>query len=364
MMVDGDNLVRQALELQASRAPDPERILAALPTRIAQRRHARLARVGVAFAAAGAVAAALTVPTVVLYDRSHSATPRPGASQTAATSQSTSPAAEIPTATLEYRPTWLPAEFIGFSRDANINRGSAEDSGTSLTWRVPNPNGIGTSRTLQMTVFTTKNPGRYLGTGTSVTVSGHPGWYAVTSAGSNSNPSLTWQVDTDTVIVIKADGSVLGKQDLIKIAESVRPNPTTLASPLRVGWLPTGLRPQEVGLSGTSATAWTLMVTCAEPSPTPGVSPSSSQMDTPHAGVVLGTSTNAPAGGDAVDVKGHSARFVTQRSGRTGMLFVVVDLGQGLLLTVIGIAITRDETVMIARNVEVGGVPDVSWIGR
>jgi len=362
-MVDGDNLVRQALELQASRAPDPERILAALSTRVTQRRRARVARAVVTFAAVGAAAAALAVPTVVLHDRSRSATPRPGASPTSATSPSTSAMAEIPTVTLKYRPTWIPTEFIAMIRDADINRGDAEDSSTLLTWRVPNANGTGTSRTLEMKIFTTKNPGRYLGTGTSVTISGHPGWYGVNPAGSSTGPSLTWQVDTDTVIMIMVGDSLLSSQDLTKIAESVRPDPTTLTTPLRAGWLPTGLLPQSVGLSGTSASTWSATVGFGEPSPAPGVSPSSSQWDRPYAGIAFGTSTNAPAGGDAIDVTGHSARVITQSS-PINQVFVVVDLGQGLLLTVIGLSITRDDAVTIAKNVEVGEVPDVSWIGR
>jgi hypothetical protein len=82
----------------------------------------------------------------------------------------------------------------------------------------------------------------------------------------------------------------------------------------------------------------------------------------------IGTMTRAPGGADdPVTVAGREARFVTQHLPGTTwpMLYVVVDLGDGLLLTVQAAGKwERADVIKVAENVRVLPLPDLSWLGQ
>jgi len=82
----------------------------------------------------------------------------------------------------------------------------------------------------------------------------------------------------------------------------------------------------------------------------------------------LGRGTDAPDGGESIVVGGRPARLVWRPIGN-GVpgehTYVVVPLGSGLTLTVFAIVpdLSRADLERIAGGIEVGAVPDLSWLG-
>jgi hypothetical protein len=358
-----EDLLREAQQRVADRAPDPDRIRAGLPAR-ARRMTQRRRRTGalVAVAAAVAVAGALTVPALVLRrDTSvpvQPAAPNPGTSSAPAVTTGVAPVS------LRYRPTWLPAGVGERSRMASL---------------VPMPDGYlnGVDRTWTRSALgptlETKHPSVSLGfryaknadeplanQGTVVTISGKKGYYH--GEGGDTKSYVEWRIDANLVASVFQSGMALSKQQLVQIAESVQPDPGALAVPLRLGWLPDDLDAQFVAATGNGPTAWNFRVSGEKQREFTGKDLKEANRSV---SVEYGTLTSAPDGGDNITVGGRRGRYVERTiDGKVAVAFVVVEAGQGRFITVIANDVTRDDMIKVAANVEVTGEPDLAWLGR
>jgi hypothetical protein len=72
-------------------------------------------------------------------------------------------------------------------------------------------------------------------------------------------------VEAHTVLMLTASHLDIFQPDLLRMARSVRPDPGTVAAPVRLGWLPAGWRTTNVTISGPSAAAWRGEVAAANP---------------------------------------------------------------------------------------------------
>jgi hypothetical protein len=154
----------------------------------------------------------------------------------------------------------------------------------------------------------------------------------------------------------------------------VQPDASTVAIPLRLGWLPDGMAPFSAQFAGDSATSWQLEVSALRPpdaNPLPPTDKASKEgMDSGERWIYvrLGRSTDAPDGGESVVVNGRPARIVSTPVGH-GVpgehTYVVVPLDAGLTLTVFAIVpdLSRDDVLKVAGGVAVGAMPDLSWLG-
>ncbi len=381
-----DDLIREALQRGAELAVDPERIRSALPARAAARR-VRQWRYGVLSAAAIAVAVAVAVAVPVLALRGTRAGPGPDSAASAAIS--TAPSGAVPSVAaspepgvirvpLRYSPSWLPPGLTERRRDVpipSISDGPNGDHRTiDRTWSSV-PFGAPSyfipemaTPVLSLSVHdlggvpTTPNPGD-----TVVDINGAQGWFQPVAKFTEdpTGPTLTWRPDPQTVLVLMEAGLRLESADMLRVARSVQPDGRQVEVPLRLSHLPAAIRLMSAACAGNSRTAWQCTVNAGRSSDGPGR----------NVDIALGTGTEAPQGGEATTVAGRPARFVTRDTypipGKLETdVYLVVDLGEGLLLTLTdsGLAevgpapYTRTELVHLAEGIEVGPA-EVSWLG-
>ncbi|GAB3868348.1 hypothetical protein [Dactylosporangium cerinum] len=185
-------LVRSAQEERARQAPDPDRVLRALPALVARRRRRR--RTGLVALAALAVLA-VVVPAVLVE-------------RTTPTPPTTPPSVEVPAKpavpTLTFRPTWLPPGFKETIRTGHI---TADEAHATQTWNAGGKLGGGG--------YMNSVPGMSLdirrqdrqaaptdGTPVAVDVNGTTGTYLESRVGS----SIVWAVDATHLATLSARG--------------------------------------------------------------------------------------------------------------------------------------------------------------
>lgn len=366
-----ENLLREALQRQADRAADPDLVRAALPRRAARRTRRRYGSMIGGLVVAGALTA-FAVPVLALDDA-----PAPRGAGPAASATGSAPAgSEVPAAVgLRYKPTWLPSGLTERARTVPLKSDYGYDGPVRYWKRTGTDPGFYTGGDrLEFGVITAKNGVDQFGDdGEAVDINGKQGRYSGGSGDDKS--SLHWMIDAQTVIFIHNVETGVSAADLLKIARSVQPDRDQVPVPLRFGTLPAGMAPVAAQFSGDSAERWQLEITASGPVPGASESPDP-EKDKPTQGstrgmyVHLGQTTDAPDGGETTSVGGRPARIVIRpMEGPAAALgdhaWVVVELASGLKLTVFGSipAVTRDEILAAAATVEVGAVPDFSWLG-
>lgn len=350
-----EDLLRAAQQRVADRAPDPDRIRAGLPARARRKARRRTGTLVVAVAVAGA----LTVPALVLRrDNSVSVQPAAPNPQT-----SSAPAGSVP---LRYRPTWLPAGLGERSRIASlVSLGDGHLDGVNRTW---------TSGPLSASLET-KHPSLSLGfrnaktadepranQGTAVDINGKTGYYH--GAGGDTKSYVEWRIDADLVASVFQSGLGLTQQQLVRIAESVQPDPAALAVPMRLNWLPDDLKAQFVEATGNDPAGWRFRVSGEKQREFTGKDVTDANRSV---SVEYGTalSIGVPDGGEAITVAGRPGRYVERAvEGSMVVPYVVVDMGQGRFITVIANGVSRADMIKVAANVEVTGEPDLAWLSR
>jgi hypothetical protein len=343
-----EELIREAQHQQADRAVHPTRVLAALSARRA--RVARRRRMTFAFAST-AVAATMAVPIFVFAERSGPAvttgwvggdpSPRPSAALVAA----------VP---MRFVPTWLPAGYTERQRSATPN--TVTRAWVTKPLRAPdyNPDEAG----LKLTVM----PASAQPTWPSlqeVDVNGAVGHYLHGVDGKSS--FVTWLVDGQTALELASRDRVATKEVLLRVARSMRPDPSVLEPPFDLRSVPEGLTLQRgLGVSGNSPANWSSQVSVGRFNPDGSVNNAA-----PFASISLGTVRGPTTGGTAVRAGGRPAWFVKQRAivPVTGY-YLIVDVGAGRWLTVFAVNLSQERMLDLAQRVALRPAPDVSWIGR
>jgi len=366
-----DDLLRQALQRQAERAVDPARVRAALPARAARRARRRYGSLAVGLTAAAALAV-FAVPVLGLDDaRSGDPAASPVPADTPSTSAAAAPLTPDSVA-LRYRPTWLPSGLRERARTVPLGPGNAYD-GPVRTWKRADAAGgtdKGGSR-LEFGAIGLKDGANQFGDGgRPVDINGRPG-RLVGSADSKSY--VHWLIDPQTVIFVNNVSLGMSDEDLLRVARSVQPDPVQLAIPVRLRWLPAGMKPFSAEVAGDSAARWQAEVNATGP-PAGGAVPPPTGKDKESTAsserwvyVRLGTTTDAPSGGEAVVVAGRQGRLVTKPIDGLPLehAYVVVTLDSGLTLTVFALLpeLSRDDLLAVAAGVETGPAPDLGWLG-
>ncbi|GAA2714316.1 hypothetical protein [Actinoplanes palleronii] len=371
MSRDIEDLIRSAQEHQADRAVPPDRIRSALPRRaVVVRRRQRYGLLG-ATVAAVAVAGAVTVPVLALRGGDPaSSTTAPGAAGTAAPSTGAT-AAPVPAGTLprdialRYRPTWVPAGLIeGIRQHVAVEPGAARaEPWLVRVWKkqaVAGDPWDGPEMSLNVRTVAPGYGANRDTSGEAVDINGAEGEYV--NAKGDTKAYVTWLADERTALSVSVNGLALSKADLLRTARSVRPDTGLSAVPVRLGWLPTGWTANSVAVSGTGAAAWRAQVSAfslgSTGKPKEGAGGQLS--------VTVGSSTEAPSGGEQLTVGGHPARHPvrTDEPGQ-GLIYLVVDLGGGRVMTVVGqgAGLTLDDVRKVAERTEVSPAGQ-SWLDR
>jgi len=342
----------------AERAPDPDRIRAALPARAARQARRRRNGTLVALVAAAGVTAAVVVPIAVLRPDSGATT------QVGAPPPATVPAPTGASVPMRFRATWLPPGLAErFRAVALADMGPGHVDGPYRLYTRTDVDGLGNTSGPNLSVQVRKASGASdpeANEGTAITVDGKAGFYHGAVKG-DAKAYVEWRADADWVVSVQQTNLGLTQGELLRVANSVQADPATLDIPLHFGWLPDGLSPQFATFSGNNATTWALVVS--------GEQAQSGTKETDKANrgftVQLGTATPAPAGGAAIQVDNRAGRLVTRTGPGPAMTYVVVDLGGGRLLTVTGQGgVTDQDLIKIAQKTEVTGDPDLTWLGK
>jgi hypothetical protein len=379
---DIDDLIRDAVRRQEEMAVDPDRIRAALPARAARKARVKRTRMLVTVAAAASVAVAVAVPTVVLRESADvgvatsPAAPSSAAPSTGSSGSTTAaPSPGAATAPLRFKPTWLPPGLTEWQRVVPLTSDHPK-VGVARAWKITPADEIAN---LGLNAYTSPqdkvppappilvNPdGTSRGDlpGRSVEINGKPGHY-------DGGTTITWQVDPETKLMLTAPELGLSEDDLFRIARSVQPDDTRLhlplhAGPLHAGSLPGGVSTLFATVEGESPDSWEASL-FAERTMAAYVSVRYGTID-----------PGSAAGGEAVTVRGVAARLTklgddtsTQPGYRTDWL-LTADLGDGRWLTVRGgtvldspggPALTRDDILRIAEQVELDPGADLGWLG-
>jgi hypothetical protein len=367
--MDLEELVRAAQDRQAGRAPT-DRVRAALPSRITHaRRRRRIFTAAGSAVAAVAVAGAIAVPSLATRGGGATVAHRPGATVTPSQVTST----ELPSAAarrtyrLAYRPTWVPAGYRERIRSAN-DANPPESAGSSLmrVWKkhvgLGDPWG-GAGLTLYVTSGLADSSTQLDTNGKPVVVNGSHGFY-VPSQGDHKS-YVGWTVDAHTALMVSADHLDISEQSLVRMARSVVPDTGTLPSPVVCGWLPDGWTATGFQVSGDAAATWRAEVFLSNPDAPVSKVPSSDPNTQGSLSIVVGSTTDAPAGGAKLTVGGHPARHPvrTDESGKS-LTYLVVDLGRGRLMTLIGSGggLTLATIEKIAARTDVSTTAP-SWLG-
>ncbi|BCB75394.1 hypothetical protein GCM10022251_77940 [Phytohabitans flavus] len=386
---DLERLIRQAQERKAFTIDDAAETRAAIPVRAAALRRRHRSGMVLGGSVAVLVAIAVTVPMVFFSpDRtfpaaSASADPTaplstPSDDRIRLTTPSPTPSdpgvpratAAVPTdgagnTPVRYTATWLPAGYKELRRNAyttevsrtwatttsdvakySVSRKAVELSSTPATMSEMDPE--------REQPDTTTAP---------VDVNGAAGVYrAYTKI---TSMTVTWPVG-DIVLQVHSTDPALTKEDVLRIARSVQPDPTVTNLPMRVGWTPTGYVNQGFIFFGSSPTAYDARITFnAGVTTTNPIGSSQFHVD-------IGQTTVARSGGTDVMINGHSGRIFGPTEHNPGMvtdLIVEAALDNGQILTVTAnwatgtAGIDEDTLLQVARSVEfVGG--DTGWIGQ
>ncbi|WP_328471437.1 DUF4367 domain-containing protein [Actinoplanes sp. NBC_00393] len=403
-----EDLIRATQERQADRAVPAERILAALPQQAGRvRRNRRFGMLGAGLAAA-AVAAAVTVPALALRDNGPAGTAiDPAATAGAKTPDGTAgahtpdvtggstapdgaadparkpvegaadpganPATDVPPEiALGYRPTWVPSGFAEHLR--HFDGGEPGDAmGPTLmrVWKrdvaAGDPWG-GSELTLYVRTEARDAAAGIDNSGQKVDVNGVQGYY--TGAQGDRKSSVNWALDDRTALILAASKIDISKSDLLRMARSVRPDAGVSSVPVRLSWLPPGWTSSGIDVSGQSVGVWRGYVYAVERGPMPSINASNKhdrESVTSQSGsltVEVGTTTDAPDGGDTLTVAGRPARNPV-RSDEAGkdLVYLVVELDKGRLMTLVGSGITRDEVKKVAEQVAITPT-GLDWLGK
>ncbi|MFI7545867.1 hypothetical protein [Actinoplanes sp. NPDC049599] len=332
-----EDLVRAAQHEQAERAVDPRRILAALPQR--RVRAVRRRRLALTLAAAAVVAVA-AVPAFVLRDgpapQPPSVTPNPSVS-----------AVDTRLVPLEFSPGWLPPGYAEYYRTVRPGAGltrmwaSAAPKSPLLMDDAPDR--------LVMTVVATADAEVTRDEGDQpVDINGISGSYR--PAG---QPGVYWQAGAVT-IEIRTDEPGLPQATLLRIARSVRPDPAALRLPFTVR-PPADRVVASQTVKGVSPGEWLAVTDFGELDPFGDIVASGTSIS-------IGTVTPAPSGGTSLRVAGHPARYRYSELPEPGN-YLIVDLGNGLQLTVYSMELDRPAIVALAES---AGSPEpgaAAWTG-
>lgn len=359
-----EDFIRTAQEAQAARAVPTERIRAALPQRAAAaRRRRRFGVLGATVVAAG-VAAAVTVPALALRGPDpEPTTPTAAALTSAAPSPSVSAVTTVLPASipLGYKPTWTPAGFHESIRQADTGVPSDPFGPTLMrVWKkqvgTGDPWGGGAELTLYVRTGV-PDPEQGIDTsGQKVDVNGARGWLSASQGDGKS--SVNWIAGPHTVLMIATGHVELGKADLLRMARSVRPDPGSVAVPVRLPWLPDGWTARSATVSGPSMGTWRAEIGVAGRAEE--TTPAKEKQSSTSLSVVVGIGTDAPAGGQKLTVGGHPARHPvrTDTPGQR-LTYLVVDLGHDRMMTLIGDGLSLDELTRIAEHADI----DASGVG-
>ena len=365
-----EDLVRAAQERQAERAVPADRIRAALPARIA--RHRRRNRLGTA-AVVTAVAVAAVMPAVVLRGDDTGRPDRPVAAVPSTTARADPATTALPAAPsmpaklmLRLQPGWVPAGLAEHRRGAYL--GHPDDATGPTLSRVWKPRaGPGDSRggpELTLSLFSATSPANGVdSSGRRVDVNGRTGYY--TPAGGDQKSSVTWS-QAGTTLLLSANRLDIAEQDLLRMARSLRPDPGFYTTPVRPGRLPAGWTTTDVIISGPSPDSWRAELRAAPSSPgTPPTGKDRSRSPAEGVTVIVGPTTEAPAGGKAMTVGGRPARQpVRADAAGRDLTYLVVELGGGRLMTLIGEGERLDVPALTTVAEEVEIAPrGMDWIG-
>ncbi|MDG6102052.1 hypothetical protein Daura_45035 [Dactylosporangium aurantiacum] len=356
-----EDLIRAAQQRQAERAHRPDRLLSELPARAARRTRRRRYQTLATVAAAAAVAAVLTVPALGLRDAPDGAASQPAAQPPSAAPAGTEGTPTFPPVALRYRPTWLPAGLTERIRVAQpVANGNGSPASVLRVWtdQPVGTDGAGARRTLLLSMRQASGADDPLAnTGVPVDINGTVGYYHA-----GDKPYVEWRAGADTVVSVTQRELNLSEQDMLRIARSVQSDVTPLRVPLRVDWLPDGMRVINGEVSGDSPASWMARLNAGRPRNPDGTATSQQSVT-----VYLSPTTTAPAGGRSLTVNGHPARLVARTDRPLDMRYLVVDLGDGRKLTVLGTALpadpmTDDDLIRIGEHAAPAGPADVAWI--
>ncbi len=358
------DLIRAALALQADRAPDPGPVLAALAVR--PQRTRRL--VGVPRSAVGVAAGLATAAAVagiaVVAGPGPASVPAPSRPAAPATAASPGVAAAQLAAPLRYSPSWLPDGLQEYERGLSL-----VPAGHTLnrTWvrRTPPQWQPGGAR---LDLVVRSKPSIPASDGVAVTVGGLPGRYVGGGRG-DQKILLEWQPQRGVWLVLAQVGLGLDRGDVLRIAESMRPDPGAYGLPVQVG------PAQRRGFAHFSTKV-------------DGRGGWRAEVALPTLTVRLGTTgeRDAPTWGQPVRVGGRQARYtVVPGNPRTAWLVVPLDGGRVLTLVswpqaqaplpdkggtgmtgaieVNGPVLSEAEMVAVAETVDTTVVPDITWGG-
>jgi len=393
------DLIRAALRRQADRAPAPEPVMAALASRSAAVPQPRRPQfVLLATAAAATVAVAGGVMTLTGSNGQAPAGALPTGTVTAPVagwpSTPTGPTGTSGTATawgvaLEYSPSRLPAGLKERKRVGYVGGDLVR------TWTPASSSAAdGDGPLLSLNVRRAAAGGLGDGPGvTDVTVGGLRGRYATAGPGDDKS-AVEWQARPGLWVGLTQGGLGLDRAALLRIAESVRPDPGTYEMPFRVSG--------RLGLAGRGPVDTIITVVR---------SPRSweASLAAGPVGITLGTAAerDAPVGGRPVHVAGRTGLYTVRRAGGvltepsgggTGsdvlQTWLVVPLERGQVLTLragpldgpageqpslpvgsdsatptaspipthLGTrAVPVEDMVALAEAVDLRGTPDLSW---
>ena len=180
---------------------------------------------------------------------------------------------------------------------------------------------------------------------------------------------MSWKPDPDTLLTLEQHGLGLSRNRLVTVAESVRPDSTSLAPVVTFGWLPGAFSADHVGLSGNSAASWLGEVSVASSGGQQGQGQGRS-MAGAYLDVVLSTSTTETGTGDPVTVRGHGGKLVsdTSQGPQLTRLTLVVELDGGTWLTLMtmgpaDVLMSKADLLHVADALQLA-TPELSWMGR
>lgn len=359
-----ETLVRQAQQDMAERAVDPERIRAVLPARRARMvRHRRTGAL-LTITAAAAVVLAIAIPLAFLS---------PAGDQPLPPQPAGPPGISQPVPML-YVPTWLPEGMVERERSTSLGQvGSDQFAGvvrTWIAWPFEHPEfGSSQGPRLVLAIIPTgrgQQPGDNIGE--VVDINGKSGRY------NPETDTVTWRPDGTAVLVLR--GGKGDREEILRVARSVQPDPGQLRSPLQFGWLPEGIEMQHLGYRGNSRDHWMAQLLSSRADttywvwtvmPLPETTPPDNERGRWMTASV-GTVTWAPEGGEALTVRDRPARMVSDPES-PDRWYLVVDLGGGLELNVTGYLggpnpLTKEDLIRTAEHVEIDPAPDLDWFGR
>src|SRR4051812_5671476 len=130
----------------------------------------------------------------------------------------------------------------------------------------------------------------------------------------------------------------MSRDDLLRVARSVRPEAGEATVPVKLSWLPDSWQTSGSTVSGASASGWRAWLNAAAPVTAAAKAKGDGAGHTQQElSLVVDSVTDAPDGGDALTVAGHPARHpVRADEAGKSLTYLVVDLGEGRLMTLIG----------------------------